>query len=108
LIVPTLLLDTIVTVKDIPSVLTDTDINSLALLEPLVIVDKETNAILLALTPVKLELLMLKLIVMPDYLISLENKVISAILMLLDFTNASEMLSAHLNPLLDLNSFLAP
>jgi len=65
-IVPTLLLVTIVMDKDIPSALTDTDINSLALLELLVLVDKETNAILLALTPVKLELLMLNLIVMPD------------------------------------------
>jgi len=64
--VPTPLLGTIVTDKDISSVLTDTDINSLALLELLVLVDKETNAILLALTPVKLELLMLNLIVMPD------------------------------------------
>jgi len=65
LIVPTLLLDTIVTVKDTPFALTDLDTNLLALQELLALVDKEANAILLALMLVKLELLMPNLIAMP-------------------------------------------
>jgi len=66
LIVPILLPDTIVTVKDIPSVLTDMDINSLALLELLALVDKELNVILHAPTLAKLDLLMLNHIAVPD------------------------------------------
>jgi len=66
LIVPTLLLDTIVTVKDILFALMDMDINSLVLQELLALVDKEVNVILLALWLVKLEPLMLNLIVTPD------------------------------------------
>jgi len=65
LIVLTLLLDTIVTVKDTPFALTDLDTNLLALQELLALVDKEANAILLALMLVKLELLMPNLIAMP-------------------------------------------
>jgi len=84
-----------------------TDIISLVLLELPANADKEMNVILLALLLVNLELLMLFLIVMLVLLISLENKDISVMLQLLVFTNAFEMLIAHLKLLLDLNSFLA-
>jgi len=62
---------------------------------------------LLALMHAKLDLPLLNLIAKIEFMNLLENKDISATLMPLDFTNASEMLIAHLKLLLDLNSFHA-
>lgn len=63
--------------------------------------------LLLALMLVKPEPQLLNLIAKTEFMNFLENKDISAMLMPLDFTNASEMLIAHQTLHPDLNSFLA-
>jgi len=60
---------------------------------------------LLALMLVKLDLLLLNLIAKIEFTNSKENKDISVMLVLLDFTNVFEMLIAQAMLLLDLNSF---
>jgi len=73
------------------------------------VVETVMNVMNHALTTVKLvDLVMLKIIVKPEFMNSPLNKDISVMLTLQDFINVYEMLSAHLKPHLDLNSFLAP
>jgi len=108
-IVLTWLPDIIVPEKDILFVLMDSDIFSIVLLEPLVVAEKEFNVVNHALMTVNLvDPPMLKTIVKREFMNSPLNKDISVMLMLQDFINVYEMLSAHLKLLLDLLSFLAP
>jgi len=74
---------------DIPFVPADMDTNLLVLMELLAIAEKETLAAPHVPMLVKLEdLLMLKIIAKPEFMNSAENKDISAMLPLVDFTNA--------------------
>jgi len=79
--------DIIVLEVDILSASTDMDISLLALLELLVIAEMETNVILLALIPAKLDQVMLNLFAKPEFMNSPLNKDTFVMLMLLDFTN---------------------
>jgi len=93
--------------QDTPSVSTVMDTTSLVPLELNATAEKEMNATPLALMLAKLDLPLLNLTAKTESTNSKENKDISAMLMPLDFTNASEMLTAQATLLLDLNSFHA-